>query len=304
MSHDIERRAPLRLQKDIDILYEKLEKYLKRAEKALKSFQPLSQDRELAEVMDYSVFSGGKRLRPAIVYASAELFGNLESTIEPIACAVEFLHTASLLLDDLPSMDNTCNRRGLKATHVVFGPHATLLASHSFVSLAFQVVSESKLPDQKIRLIVSELAHSVGPNGMSLGQMQDLRGIKHVKNSLPLQIAEKKSAMLFAASSYAGAVSAGAPDGACNIMRNFGLSFGKAYQVLDDIRDAKNEDKPARSVNVVQLVGEGRTLKLLENEIKKARKALSKIGSHDLLEGLLDAIKTLADHELSKPRVS
>lgn len=288
----------------VDILYEKLEPYRERTEKALKKFQPFSDDRQLAKVMDYAIFSGGKRLRPSLVYMSAEINGKSGTIIDPIACSVEFLHTASLLLDDLPVMDNTATRRGLAAPHLAFGAHATILASHSFTSLAFQAVAESKLSDQQIRLIVSELAKAVGPNGMSLGQMQDLRGIKRAKRSSPLLVAEKKSAYLFAASTYAGAVAAGASQKACKNMRDFGLAFGKAFQILDDIKDSKCEDNPERNVNVVQLLGKKQTLKLLTSELKKAHNILAKTKGHGLLEELLEAIYKMACHELSESRLS
>lgn len=279
-------------------ILKKLEPYRKRVDNAFNDLRPFSADHQLAEVMDYALFPGGKRLRPSITYLSAEVCGNEKPIIDPVACAVEFLHTASLILDDLPIMDNAPERRGLKSTHVVFGPHTAVLAAYSFVSLSFQVVSSSELSEHQIRLIVSELSRAIGPDGMSSGQMQNLRGITGARNSPSLEVAEKMTGSLFAASSYSGAVAADSPPELCNVLRDFGLSFGKAYQVLDDFRDAGHEDNPERSVNMVQVAGESRARELLKAELNQARRTLSRVGGHSLLEELVDSISMLANSQV------
>jgi geranylgeranyl pyrophosphate synthase len=274
---------------------EKFEPYRTRADAALRRHQPLSTDAALARAMDYALFPGGKRLRPIVVYLCAELCGDSGNDTDPVACAVEFLHTASLILDDLPHMDDTAHRRGRSAMHAVFGPNATVLAAHSFVSLCFEAVSGSDLTDRQVRTIVSEFARLIGPRGMASGQMKDLGGVAGLGAAPALEVAMEKTGLLFGACSYAGAIAAGAQAGLAAGLREFGLALGRAYQILDDLKDSGGEDRPERSVNIVHNVGEPQARKLMDEELDRAGRVLADVGGWPPLEEFLQILRSSAE---------
>ncbi|WP_338782285.1 polyprenyl synthetase family protein [Metabacillus sp. FJAT-52054] len=199
----------------------------------------LNAPQPLKEAMLYSLNAGGKRLRPILVLASLNAFGKEEAIGMPAACAVEMIHTYSLIHDDLPCMDDDDLRRGKPTNHKVYGEALAVLAGDGLLTQSFQaVISLDHIePAQKLRLI-SELVHAAGAEGMAGGQAADMEG--EAKN-LTLQELEyihmHKTAKLLTFSLVAGAILAGAGESEIEKMRDFGQHIGIAFQIRDDILD-------------------------------------------------------------------
>lgn len=197
----------------------------------------------LVDAMRYSLLAGGKRLRARILLEASALCGNdmWESAL-PAACAVEMIHACSLILDDLPDMDNSPLRRGRPANHLVFGASTAILASLSLLNLAMETVAglahDARVgPDRSARATI-ELARSVGARGMSGGQELDLAGSN---KSLPmvelLKIHQLKTSAFLTACARVGAILAGAGDRQLEALTIYGAHLGLAFQIHDDILD-------------------------------------------------------------------
>lgn len=145
---------------------------------ALDASVPFTNPAKIHESMRYTLLLPGKRICPIVCIAACELVGGTESTAMPSACAMEMIHAMSLMLDDLPCMDNDTLRRGKPSNHMVFGEHVTVLAAYSLLARAFEhIVTNTKgvSPDKVVR-VVYELARLIGPEGVVSGQVADLRG--------------------------------------------------------------------------------------------------------------------------------
>jgi geranylgeranyl diphosphate synthase type II len=189
--------------------------------------------------MRYSVFAGGKRIRPMLCYESAKLFASDPAPAIPIGCAIEFIHTYSLIHDDLPALDNDDLRRGKATNHKVFGEAIAILAGDALLTLAFQTLANSAIePVRRVRLI-SEIAAAAGTvNGMVGGQVADIEAEKRPADAAMLEyIHRSKTAALICGSIVAGAIAGGARDEDLERLRRFGQQIGWAFQVVDDILD-------------------------------------------------------------------
>jgi geranylgeranyl diphosphate synthase, type II len=191
--------------------------------------------------MRYSVFAGGKRIRPILCLESARIFAeNLDGAIQA-ACALEFIHTYSLIHDDLPALDNDDLRRGKPTNHKVFGEAMAILAGDGLLTLAFETLANAPIePARRVR-VISEIAAAAGTvNGMVGGQVADVEaGGKPVDASTLEYIHRSKTAALIRGSIVAGAISGGAPDADVERLRKFGDLIGWAFQVVDDILDVE-----------------------------------------------------------------
>lgn len=188
----------------------------------------------------YSLLAPGKRLRPQLVLAAAEAFGaKVEKALDP-ACAVEMIHTYSLIHDDLPCMDDDDLRRGVPSLHKVHGEAIALLAGDYLLTYAFEVLSKAPFlsAEQRIEL-VQTLAHASGSEGMIGGQAIDIaaEGTQIDQDKL-IKMHKGKTAALLAASLTCGAIIADASDKEKKKMHRIGLEIGLAYQILDDILDS------------------------------------------------------------------
>jgi len=191
----------------------------------------------LHKAMRYSLFAGGKRLRPALVLASAEAVGGSREDAAPAACAVEMIHTYSLIHDDLPAMDDDDLRRGRPTCHKVFGEAMAILAGDALLTCAFEVLATT--PRAKaIAGMVRALACGVGTRGMVGGQVLDLEGEgKPATLDSVRAIHAWKTAALIAACCEAGALAGGASREECEHLGEYGRKIGLAFQVVDDILD-------------------------------------------------------------------
>lgn len=191
--------------------------------------------------MRYSVFAGGKRVRPILCLEAARMFtDNLEGVIRA-GCALEFIHTYSLIHDDLPALDNDDLRRGKPTNHKVFGEAMAILAGDGLLTLAFETLANAPIePARRVR-VISEIGAAAGTvRGMVAGQVADVEaGGKAVEAATLEYIHRSKTAALIRASIVAGAIAGGAADADVERLRRFGDLIGWAFQVVDDILDVE-----------------------------------------------------------------
>lgn len=197
------------------------------------------------ESMRYSVQAGGKRLRPVLCIAALETLGRDPSPFMPAACALEMVHTYSLIHDDLPSMDDDDLRRGKPTNHKVFGEAVAILAGDALLTLSFEIIARMAAAPEGVRLeLINLLARAGGTEGMVGGQALDIasEGKKIGDETLDL-IHARKTAALIETSVLLGAVCGGASAGQRDCFSRYGHSLGMAFQVTDDILDAVGDEK-------------------------------------------------------------
>ncbi|HZB43652.1 MAG TPA: polyprenyl synthetase family protein [Pyrinomonadaceae bacterium] len=202
----------------------------------------------LNEALEYAVFPGGKRLRPALALLASRLAGASRAQALGVACAVEFLHTSSLILDDLPSMDDADVRRGRGALHLVYGEGLAVLAAVALLNQSYALLSEAGCGDGGALLRAA--ARCVGSDGMVGGQVVDLETRAASADEEALASRDLKTVALMRLMMTAGALACGAGAGETLTLADFGECFGRAYQVCDDVWDEAGAGgvtgKPAR----------------------------------------------------------
>jgi geranylgeranyl diphosphate synthase type II len=217
-----------------------LEKNRKLIDKALDTYLPKAtvHPRIIHEAMRYSVLGGGKRIRPILVLESSRVCGGKIKDTLYLACAVELIHSYSLIHDDLPSMDDAATRRGKPSCHVKYGEALAILAGDSLLTLAFNLIARVK-DKTKTGQIMFEISKAIGSFGMIGGQVMDLKVKKKNKtdSSTMEYINLRKTASLIAAATKAGAIIAGASEKEIDIMQRYGEYIGLAFQIVDDILD-------------------------------------------------------------------
>jgi geranylgeranyl diphosphate synthase, type II len=200
-----------------------------------------TQPTSIHQAMRYSVFAGGKRIRPMLCLETARIFGaDVDPVLHP-ACAIEFIHTYSLIHDDLPALDNDDLRRGKPTCHKQFGEAAAILAGDALLTLAFATIAATPVDAARRIAMVAEVAGAAGTvKGMVGGQVADLEAEgKRVAPKKLEFIHRSKTAALIRASVTSGALCAGASDDDVVRLRKFGESIGWAFQVTDDILDVE-----------------------------------------------------------------
>lgn len=191
--------------------------------------------------MRYSVQAGGKRVRPILCIEAARIFSSDIAPVLPVACALEFIHTYSLIHDDLPALDNDDLRRGKPTCHKKFGEATAILAGDALLTLAFETIANAPIEPARRVAILSHVAASAGTvNGMVGGQVADLEAEGRAIQPQELEyIHRSKTAALIRASVVAGAIGGGADDENVARLRRFGETIGWAFQVVDDILDVE-----------------------------------------------------------------
>jgi geranylgeranyl diphosphate synthase type II len=227
--------VPTSLKKYLESGCEKVDRALRRLLPSA-SMKPVT----IHRAMRYSLFAGGKRLRPILCLAAAEACGGKESIAMPQACAVECIHTYSLIHDDLPCMDNDDFRRGKPTSHKVFGEGIAVLTGDGLLTVAFDIVARAKENHRYSQGdFVRELARSSGSLFLVAGQVADLEGEgKKLSHQDLVYIHERKTAALLACAIRLGAMSANAHPNQLRNLTRFGYNLGMAFQVIDDILDA------------------------------------------------------------------
>lgn len=193
----------------------------------------------------YSVFAGGKRLRPVVCIASAEAVGGDIPTVLPAACALELIHTYSLIHDDLPAMDDDDYRRGNLTNHKAFGEAIAILAGDALLTEAFHLLSGKELqdlPPKRVLRAIHEISKAAGVFGMVGGQVMDIESEgRSVKEETLYFIHEHKTAALITASVRVGAILCGAPEAQLDALTEYGRSIGLAFQIADDILNVEGD---------------------------------------------------------------
>jgi geranylgeranyl diphosphate synthase, type II len=196
--------------------------------------------------MRYSLFAGGKRIRPLLAIAAAQAVSDAPVGIESCACALEMIHTYSLIHDDLPALDNDDLRRGRPTCHKVYGDAMAILAGDALLTLAFEVLAKLEFVDASKRIeLVRELATASGTvGGMIGGQVNDIEGAgKHPTAHLLESIHRAKTGALLRASVRMGAIYAGAAADQLAALTSFGEHIGLAFQIVDDILDVEQSSE-------------------------------------------------------------
>jgi len=208
------------------------------------------QTEKICASMLYSLMAGGKRIRPVLCLAAAEMFGGTHEQAMPAAVSLEMIHTMSLIHDDLPSMDNDDLRRGKPTNHVVFGEDVAILAGDALLSDSFKHVAENtkNVDPERVLDVVIRLGKSVGPKGLAGGQVMDLECEGKSAEEVTLEdlrwIHTHKTATLLQVAVASGAILGGATSEEVEACETFALNIGLAFQVADDILDvtASTED--------------------------------------------------------------
>ena len=198
----------------------------------------------LAASMQYSLMAGGKRLRPVLLMAAAETVGGHGEDYLPMACAIEMIHTYSLIHDDLPAMDNDDYRRGKLTNHKVYGAGMATLAGDALLTMAFEVMlRQTGAPAATVLAVVKEMSVAAGPYGMVGGQAIDLESENQQIDMKRLrQMHMGKTGALFRAAIRSGALLAGASGEALTALTGYAEQFGLAFQITDDILDVTGDE--------------------------------------------------------------
>ncbi len=232
-----------------------LSEYLRQArrqvDEALAHFLPEESDNpsahcpaRLAAAMRYSVMAGGKRLRPVLCLMAAEACGGDPAAALPAACAVEIVHTYSLIHDDLPAMDDDDLRRGRPTCHKAFDEATAVLAGDGLLTFAFELIARKVTPVESAVQCVLALAEAAGPEGMVGGQMADLQAESRTDGTHEAleAIHRRKTGALLRASLKMGAITAGASREQIHDLEDYGHAVGLAFQIVDDLLDVQGDE--------------------------------------------------------------
>jgi geranylgeranyl diphosphate synthase, type II len=222
-----------------------LESYLSerrvQVEAALEKSITVTYPEKIYQAMRYSLLAPGKRLRPILCLASYELSGKTQEIVMPTACALEMIHTMSLIHDDLPAMDNDDYRRGHLTNHKVYGEDIAILAGDALLAYAFEFIVEKtkQVPAQQVLQVVAKLSHAVAATGLVGGQVLDLEheGQQNVDVETLKFIHIHKTGALLEASVICGAILAGANQELLQCLSSYARNIGLAFQIIDDVLD-------------------------------------------------------------------
>ena len=190
----------------------------------------------LQEAMEYSLMAGGKRIRPVLTLETCRLCGGAPEAALPFACAVEMVHTYSLIHDDLPAMDNDDLRRGLPTNHVVYGEATAILAGDALLTAAFEQLTRTDLPAERIVEAVRCLSQAAGSAGMAGGQALDMAGEGRALGREELELLQSlKTGALLSAAAELGCIAAGGTAGQRAQVRAYAQALGQAFQIRDDM---------------------------------------------------------------------
>lgn len=273
--------------------------YLDEINSALKEYLPTADD-VVSQAMRYSVENGGKRIRPALLLEFCRVCGGDYKKAMPFACALEMIHTYSLIHDDLPCMDNDDFRRGKPSCHIAFGEEYALLAGDALLTLAFETAMKSSLSAEITVKAAKELAKAAGVMGMVGGQVLDLQNEgKKVGVSDLQKTDELKTGELIRAACVLGCVCAGADDKKIVAAEKYAHDIGIAFQIIDDILDVTSDeetlgkpigsDEENQKSTYVSLLGIEKSRKTAEELTLNAQKAL------DAFDGDVSSLKDFAE---------
>ncbi|MBI5074180.1 MAG: polyprenyl synthetase family protein [Nitrospirae bacterium] len=263
----------------------------------------------LQEAMLYSLFAGGKRIRPILALAAYETCGGDPNEIVPYASTLELIHTYSLIHDDLPAMDNDDLRRGKPTNHKVYGEAVAILAGDALLTEAFSILSDtslsSKVPVSHQMAALREIALASGLDGMVAGQVQDMLSENQEPDAETLQfIHSHKTGALLRASVRIGPILCGSSQEVLDALTTYGTNIGLAFQVIDDILDIEGDteemgktagsDEKINKMTYPRFYGLQRSKEIAQNLITNAKTALSLFSSE------ADPLREIADYLLTR----
>jgi len=277
---------------------------------ALDKFLPSEKTKPatIHKAMRYSLFAGGKRTRPAVLLAAAAACGGTEKAAMPLACAVECIHTYSLIHDDLPAMDNDDYRRGKLTNHKVFGEGIAVLAGDALLTQAFEIAAQAKSwPRYSHQDLILEIAKASGSLQLVGGQVADLEGENKKLNVAELRyIHERKTSALLCCSVRLGGMSANCTPAQLQALTDFGYNVGLAFQVIDDILDVTQtseqlgktagKDVAVQKATYPAIVGLEKSRKIATQLTDKAFASLK------IFKGRAVALEALAEYLLKRDK--
>ncbi len=255
--------------------------------------------RTLHCAMRYSVFAGGKRLRPALARAACHAVGGSDEDVVPVMCALEMLHTYSLIHDDLPAIDDDDLRRGRPTNHKQFDEATAILAGDALQTGAFFVLSALTPRRDIIADLVQELAGAAGTAGMVGGEIADIEAEGKPPDRATVEfIHERKTAALFIASVAMGGLAGGADEQTLDALRRFGWALGLAFQIVDDVLDetgdaeqlgkSPGKDRAAQKMSYPAVVGLDASRERARECRATGLEALASIPENSMLRGLME----------------
>ena len=257
-----------------------------RIEKVLAEKIDALADSKVKEAMRYSLIAPGKRIRPNLLYEVVKGYGFSESVADEFACAIEMIHTYSLIHDDLPAMDNDDLRRGRPTCHKQFDEATAILAGDGLLTYAFDVASSSKADPSIVVKCIQVLAQCAGSNGMVLGQDLDMNESNASDWDYVRKVHKYKTGCLLSAPLMMGALVAGKDDETVKQWHEIGISLGLAFQIQDDILDVElsseefgksNSDEKNDKKTSVTLLGLEQSKERMISEYEKVKQSISEM---------------------------
>ncbi len=291
-----------------------LKKYMKEKKEAVDSFfrdyfKEQRRPAVLQESMLYSLFAGGKRVRPILAMAAYEACGGAASDIVPYASTLELIHTYSLIHDDLPAMDNDDLRRGKPTNHKVYGEAVAILAGDALLTEAFRILSDpshsGKVKAGDLLRASAEIASAAGYRGMVAGQVQDILSENAEADAETLQFIHRhKTAALIRASVKAGGILCGSSEDVVGSLTSYGENIGHAFQVIDDILDVEGDteelgktvgsDEKINKMTYPRLYGLERSRAIAKELVAAA------VASLDMFSSAADPLREIARYLLER----
>lgn len=280
--------------------------YLEEINSALKDYLPKGDD-VVSQAMRYSIENGGKRIRPTLLLEFCNVCGGDYKKAMPFACALEMIHTYSLIHDDLPCMDNDDFRRGKPSCHIAFGEEYALLAGDALLTLAFETAMKSNLSAETTLKAAKELAKAAGVCGMVGGQVLDLQNEGKKVGAAELEKTDRlKTGELIRAACVLGCVCAGADDSKICAAEKYADGIGIAFQIVDDILDVTSDEKTLgkpigsdaenEKSTYVSLLGIDESRKKVQRLTSQAKDAL------DAFDGDVSTLKNFADKLMNRKK--
>lgn len=274
---------------------------------ALDRALPVSYPEKIYEAMRYSLLAGGKRLRPMLCLASCELTGGTVEMAMPTACALEMIHTMSLIHDDLPAMDNDDFRRGKPTNHKVYGENMAILAGDGLMIYAFEYIARAteNVPADRVLAVIAQIAKASGAAGLVGGQVVDLEyeGKSDVSLSTLNYIHTHKTGALLESTVVSGAMLAGCPAPDLERLSKYAQNIGLAFQIIDDILDitatqeelgkTAGKDLQAQKVTFPSIWGIEESRNQAQKLVQEAKEQLEPFGERAIpLMAIADFITT------------
>ncbi len=280
-----------------DVVEDSLKKYITKPKKG---------SSKLYDAMYYAVFNGGKRLRPILMISAYEMLRGRKNistlkSLQPCACALEMVHTASLIHDDLPSVDDSDERRGMPSVHKKYGEAMAILAGDALLTKAFEVLSEIRDKKKALRCI-NTLSRAVSTRGMIGGQAVDILSTrKRIRVNVLKYIHLKKTGALLQAAMDMACIMFNAEENLTITLGNYALNLGLAYQIIDDILDDVGafemlgkepyEDHKNRKTTYPSLIGLEKSKKTAEKLLDDSYKLIKSMKNNDVLVEFINMIR-------------